>query len=112
MQLETLMVELAKLGVAAEPLSKDGCLIGLRVDGFSKSGSAELSQAEGYVLCETRYGRKKKIESVEDLIEEAWYWYEGYSERQPFTVPHYHWLPHFLKRGWVQEVKSYKVTRT
>ena len=71
------------------------------INGFSKSGTAEIYQKDDYIMCKTRYNTYDVINSFEDLAEVAFDWNSGYCDREPFGWDR-NWLPIFEKYGWVK----------
>ena len=71
------------------------------IDGFSKSGTAEIYQKDDYIMCKTRYNTYDVINSFEDLAEVAFDWNSGYCDREHFGWDN-NWLPIFEKYGWVK----------
>lgn len=85
-------------------------VIGYVVPGFSKSGTATIlyDPRNKHIVCVTRYGRIVPIESLEDLSEEAWFWYTAYKDRSSFENPSETWLPFWLKDGRLIEETTIK----
>jgi hypothetical protein len=74
-----------------------------RVEGFSKSGYAELSEVNGKILCKTRYNQVDEINSFDDLVNVAYQWNSYYCDREPFGWDT-DWSPIFVKYGLLREV--------
>lgn len=84
--------------------------------GFSKSGTASLTiygNKDCEVVLKTRYDQIDFVESFEDIVRVAFYWFSNYSTRSPFEEPSEIWVKHFIKNGYIQEqnVKTYKIIK-
>lgn len=72
-----LVHDLVQKGVALTIELQDGAVVAVFNNGFYKSdGAARLQELDGDVLLFTRYGHVKIAESVEDVVDESFYWYE------------------------------------
>ena len=65
------------------------------VDGFSKSGTATLTENDGKIYCYTRYDQVDEIRCFEDLARVAFDWNYAYLDCHPFTKYDSNWLPVF-----------------
>lgn len=85
----------------------------LIIEGFSKSGTVMLYLEGDQLKALARYNKVTAINTFDDLVALAYDWWYRYHERSPFETPHIMWLPHFLSRGWLEEVKTvtYKATK-
>ena len=76
--------------------------------GFSKSGSASLTiscrYGEWYTVLKTRYDSVIDINSFDDIVSEAFCWYDSYKNRSPFEKPDETWVNHWVKRGLLKKV--------
>lgn len=91
-------------------LDKNGNL-SYTINGFSKSGTAEISEEDGKIICSTRYDTKDEIEDFDDLAYVAFRWNKNYIDRGYGW--NYQWAPIFVENGWlkkeVKEITTYKV---
>lgn len=85
----------------------------VQVEGFSKSGTVMLYMEGNALKCLARYNEVNHIEDFDDLVAVAYDWWYRYRDRSPFEAPHIMWLPHFIKRGWVEECHTvtYKASK-
>lgn len=96
-------VEQHNFGDEARP-KMEPCVI---IEGFSKSGTVMLfTDSGGVVKALARCSELTVIEDFDDLVALAYDWWYRYHDRTPFETPHIMWLPHFLSRGWLEEVKT------
>lgn len=77
---------------------------GIRIEGFSKSGSAELRRHpkdEDRVQAHMRYDETEEIEGLDDIIQLAWSWWQRYEDRGYECPPNFR--PFFIEKGWIRE---------
>lgn len=85
-------------------------VIGLRMEGFCKSGFADFipsSQPQYDFIIITRYGRKDGYSCIQDILKINMDWWEkskglGESWNQPDS----RWAPLLVKYGFIKEVKT------
>lgn len=110
-RLEELVKDTLRNGIIVRGVTYDKNLDSLVyvVDGFSKSGIAELyCEKDGRVFCRTRYNRIDEIETFNDLMMVAYDWNRNYCDRAPFGWDS-EWLPLFKQAGLVE---TKEVTKT
>lgn len=116
-----------KLWQLAEECIKNGISLGydspyekvfpsFGLGGFSKSGTASLTiyEHKDYkVVLKTRYNQIDVIESFDDIVRVAFFWFSNYSNRSPFEEPNEIWIKHFIKNGYIEEqnIKTYKIIK-
>lgn len=62
-----------------------------KINGFSKSGVAEIFIENDKIICKTRYEKKDVIENFRDLAFIALQWYMDYKDSSPFETPDLNW---------------------
>lgn len=82
----------------------------LELDGFSKSGTAQLSLKSGQLHLDTRYNTQDIVQSVDDIVDVAFRWWESYRERAPFEVPSEIWLPHFKRLSLITVTETIRTS--
>ena len=83
------------------------------VDGFYKSGEIKIIETEGKLTAHARYNEVTEIDSLDDIIELNYIWWDSSKDRfEGWKTPDARWLPLLLKKGWVTEevniVKTYR----
>ena len=73
------------------------------VAGFSKSGTAELMEKDGKIICKTRYNTIDEIKCFDDLVVVAYRWNKIYLDTKPFDKWDADWYPVFKEKGLVKD---------
>lgn len=88
--------------------------LGIELNGFSKSGIAilyitptENPYGDGlrYRLT-TRYDNVEYVETLDDIARVAWWWYNNYKGREPFSNPSELWAEDFVRLGYLKKVEK------
>lgn len=104
MTIEELIKEVLKNHISVESVEYDAVADSLvyHVAGFSKSGTAELMEKDGKIICKTRYNTINEIECFDDLVDVAYEWNSIYLDTKPFDNWDADWYPVFKERGLVK----------
>jgi hypothetical protein len=73
------------------------------INGFSKSGIAQIYIDKGKIICETRYDTLDEIESFHELALVAFEWYMNYRNRNPFENPEEYWAEYWVEKGLMKK---------
>jgi hypothetical protein len=92
---------LKQLGNKADRWEVKNGILRFHINGFSKSGTAALYEEDSTIYLETRYSNLKIINCYDDVVAEAYYWYESYKDRG-YTVPDC-WAEDFVRLSFVQK---------
>lgn len=93
-----------KIYVSDVCLAENGNLA-YSINGFSKSGTAEIYQDVNIVVCKTRYDTIDYIDNFENLALIAFQWNKNYADTYGWDSS---WLPIFEEYGWVKIIKEQK----
>ena len=98
---ENLVKEIFSKGISIVGADMVGESLAFEVDGFSKSGTAMIYEADGKMYSKTRYNTVDEITCFKDLAKIAFDWNQGYIDREPFTTYSKQWKPYFEEYGWL-----------
>lgn len=92
----------------------DGLLVSITLNGFAKSSTLTVTRTERGIMTHARYdetnhygaqGEKAVEDAFDSIVHDAHKWYLRGIDRG-FTEPAEVWLPEFVARGLVEEVKT------
>lgn len=111
MTIEELIKEVLKNGISiwSVTYNKEKDALVYSVNGFSKSGTADLYEEDGKIICKTRYNQIDEIQTFEDLVNVAYEWNSAYCNREPFGWDA-DWSPVFEKYGLLRKVTHTETT--